>query len=92
MRRELTEMAQRARLLISLFNPELVSRMDEPVGNQSMIDRRRYRDMQSSYQSTVIAFIGRTIRRDDGGLRCTRLMNNLLEVKRKVRGSDDNSH
>jgi branched-chain amino acid transport system ATP-binding protein len=39
-REKLDEMAEKARQLVMLFDPKLAHRMGEPVGSQSMIDRR----------------------------------------------------
>ena len=39
--RQLDEMVERARSLLQIFDPKLASRMDELMGNQPMIDRRR---------------------------------------------------
>lgn len=81
--RQLAEMTDQARALVMTFDPKLAQRMDEPMGNQPMIDRRRIEICR--------ALIGRPklLLLDEPSAGMTpremrELMDNLLEVKKQI--------
>ena len=61
LRRELDEMAQRARDLVTIFDARLATRMDEPVGSRPMIDRRRIENLQGADQPSSTLAAGRAV-------------------------------
>jgi branched-chain amino acid transport system ATP-binding protein len=85
LRHELEHMVQRARDFMSIFDPRLANRMDELVGNQPMIDRRRIEICRALISSPRLLLLdepsaGMTSRE------MVELMENILTAKRRMGG------
>lgn len=81
--RQVEDMTERARLLLMIFDPKLAQRMDEPVGNQPMIDRRRIEICRALISRPKLLLL------DEPSAGMTQremreLMDNLLEVKAQI--------
>jgi branched-chain amino acid transport system ATP-binding protein len=80
LRRELDEMIDRARGLMMVFDPKLAHRMDEQVGSQSMIDRRRIEICRALISEPKLLLLDEP----SAGMTETetrQLMDNLLKMK-----------
>ena len=83
LRQELKQMIEHARTLMMGFDPKLADRMDEQVGSQSMIDRRRIEICRALISGPKLLLLDEP----SAGMtqaETTQLMDNLLEMKKQI--------